>query len=338
MKKMSRIPIAFLPTPIEKLTRLSQLLGGPDLYIKRDDQTGLAFGGNKTRKLEYFAADALSCDAKTLVTTGAAQSNHCRQTAAAASKLGLDCVLVLTKTDDQTESQSKKNLSGNLLLDHLLGAEIVWAANKVRDETLKSVFQTLQEKGRKPYMIPYGGSNKFGVSAFAFAVKEVVLQISDNSQFDRQPDWIVLPSSSGGTQAGLLLGAREFGYTGKILGISVDEKAHLLKNRITDLANETAEFHASVHRFNEKDILINDDFLGRGYGIPGEVEIEAMRLLARYEGIMVDPVYTARAAGGLFQLIRDAFFDIDLENGCSILFWHTGGSPAIFADQYRDLV
>ena len=325
MKKIPRLRFAHLPTPVEPLPTLSAFLQGPSLWIKRDDQTGLAFGGNKTRKLEYLLAEAQAHGADTLITTGAVQSNHCRQTAAAAARSGLACILVLA--GDRPESAS-----GNLALDRLLGAEIVWGGKGARDEALQETFDRALRAGRRPYLIPYGGSSPIGVTAYVSALEELHTQ---RAAFPggQLPDWIVFASSSGGTQAGLALGAACLGYRGRILGISVDETADILQSRVQGLANETAEFLNEPASILADDILVNDAYLGGGYGVMGEPEVEALQLFASREGILLDPVYTGRAAAGLIDLIRRGFFRTDQ----TILFWHTGGTPALFAGQYQPL-
>lgn len=317
MENLPRLQIAHLPTAVEPLPRLSEALGGPTLLVKRDDQTGLAFGGNKTRKLEYLVADAQQKGARTLITAGAVQSNHCRQTAAAAARLRFNCILVLT-------GEQPDQATGNLLLDRILGAEIVWAQRENRDQILHEVFEEAESAGRKPYLIPYGGSNPVGAVAYAFALQELLGQ-------NIQPDYIVFASSSGGTQAGLVVGARLFGFEGRVLGISVDEKVEVLQERVAALANQTAEVLDLVTSFGPENILVDDDYLGRGYGKMDEPEKEAIYLFAQKEGLLLDPVYTARAAAGLISLIRKGFFQADQ----TVLFWHTGGTPALFADQYQ---
>jgi D-cysteine desulfhydrase family pyridoxal phosphate-dependent enzyme len=319
MRIIPRVKIAHLPTPIEALPRLSAVLGGPQLFIKRDDQTGLALGGNKTRKLEFLIAEALANGAKTIITAGAVQSNHCRQTAAAAAKFGLECTLVLA-------GQQPEEITGNLLLDKLLGAQVVWANGPQRDAVLKQTFDTAWEAGKRPYLVPYGGSNATGACGYIFAIQEMLEQ-------GFQPDWIVFASSSGGTQAGLAAGARIFGYQGKVLGISIDEDRQGLAKRVSALANETADFLGEAVRLKPEDILVNDDYLGQGYGVMGESEQTAIELFARHEAVLLDPVYTGRAGGGLIDLIRKGMFRRDE----SVLLWHTGGSPALFADKYQGL-
>jgi D-cysteine desulfhydrase family pyridoxal phosphate-dependent enzyme len=319
MQKLSRVRMAHLPTAVEPLPRLSEALGGPTLLVKRDDQTGLAFGGNKTRKLEFLVADAQQNGARMLITAGAVQSNHCRQTAAAAARSGLDCRLVLA-------GEQPEQASGNLLLDHLLGAEITWAEADKREDVLQLTYREAVEEGGKPYLIPYGGSNPTGAAAYAFALQEMLEQ-------GFRPDVILIASSSGGTQAGLLAGARIFGFEGRVLGISVDEKAEVLKARIASLANQTAEIIEENIAFGTEDVWVDDNFLGGGYGVMGRAEEEAISLFAKTEGLLLDPVYTGRAAAGLISLIRDGYFP----PGQTVLFWHTGGTPALFADRYRNM-
>jgi D-cysteine desulfhydrase family pyridoxal phosphate-dependent enzyme len=325
MRTLPRLRIAHLPTPVEMLPRLSASLGGPNLLIKRDDLTGLAFGGNKTRKLELLVSEAKANGAEMLITAGAAQSNHCRQTAAAAARFGFACRLVLALAEGETADQID-HPSGNLRLDKLLGAEMVWTDFEHRDQVLKETFDQAWMEGKRPYLIPYGGSNAVGASAYAFAIKELLDQ-------GHRPDWIVFPSSSGGTQAGMVLGARLYGFTGRVLGISVDERAQVLKERVAGLATEAAEHLGEKLVFQPDEIQVDDHYLGAGYGIPSEAEREALALFARTEAILLDPVYTARAAAGLIDLIRSGL----LHSGQSVLFWHTGGTPALFADRYRDL-
>lgn len=327
MKILWRTKIAHLPTPIEALPHLSQAMGGPKIFVKRDDQTGLAFGGNKTRKLEYLLADAQAKSAQLLITAGAIQSNHCRQTAAAAARYNLECILVLM--GDEPDSPS-----GNLLLDHFFGAEIVWTSRDQRDAMLNAVFEKAQREGRAPYLIPYGGSNPIGAAAYAYAVKELIEQTKQSPLEGRLPEWIIFPSSSGGTQAGMVVGGKVYGYPGSILGISVDEPAEVLQNKVAELANATSRYLGEELSLTAADILVNGDYLGGGYAVMGKPEQEALSLFARKEGLLLDPVYTGRAAAGLLDLIRKKYF----EPGASILFWHTGGTPALFADRYRDQI
>jgi D-cysteine desulfhydrase family pyridoxal phosphate-dependent enzyme len=314
-----RFRFAHLPTPVEELRRLYEVFGGPRLLIKRDDQTGLAFGGNKTRKLEFLVAEAREHGAKMLISGGASQSNHCRQTAAAAARFEFECILVLTGDKPQ-------QASGNLLLDQLFGAEIVYVADrKDRDRILQETFDRATREGKNPYLVPYGGSNATGALGYAFAVKELIDQ-------DVGADWIVFATSSGGTHAGLLLGQRIFGFSGKILGISVDESKEWLKKEVSQLASATSEKVGERIEFTPADVLVNADYCDAGYGVVTEREREAIRLFASCEGLLLDPVYTGRAAAGMIDLIRKGFFKSDE----TVLFLHTGGLPALFADQYTD--
>jgi D-cysteine desulfhydrase family pyridoxal phosphate-dependent enzyme len=344
MREINRIRFAHLPTPVEFLPRLSEYLGGVKIYIKRDDQTGLALGGNKTRKLEYLIADAQSKNAKMLITAGAAQSNHCRQTAAAAAKFGFECILVLTAEGIKTKMATEMHTTGekpmdakvhstpngNLLLDQLFGAQIVWAEPNQREVVLQDTFTRAEQQGKHPYLIPYGGSNPIGAMGYLTAMKELMEQIH-SSAMPEYLNWIVFPSSSGGTQAGLTLGASLFGYQEKILGISVDEPEAVLKERVAKLATLSSKFAGTGYSFSPNEIFVDDHYLGKGYGVMGKQEQEAIQLFARYEGILLDPVYTGRAAAGLIDLVRNGFFSPEQV----ILFWHTGGTPALFAHRYQ---
>jgi D-cysteine desulfhydrase len=305
-----RARLAHLPTPLEELPSLSAALGRR-LRIKRDDCTGLGLGGNKVRKLELLAADALALGARTLVTAGALQSNHCRQTAAAAARLGLNCTLLLTGAPAPR--------TGNLLLDELLGAELVFAEDEPREPALAALRAQLESEGRAPYLIPYGGSNDLGALAYALALEELLDQ-------GPAPELICCASSSGGTQAGLLLGARLLGYRGRILGLSVDPPAPALAELVASLATAAASRLGVDERFRADEVEVEDRFLGGGYGVVGALEREAIRQVAREEGILLDPVYTGRAMGGLLALLEAG----ELRER-DILFWHTGGAPALFA-------
>jgi 1-aminocyclopropane-1-carboxylate deaminase/D-cysteine desulfhydrase-like pyridoxal-dependent ACC family enzyme len=213
--------------------------------------------------------------------------------------------------------------SGNLLLDRLLGAEVVWTSLENRQQTLMEVFQSTREAGRQPYLIPYGGSSPTGVLAYALALLELLRQ-------DIRPDWVVFPTSSGGTQAGLVLGAHMGGFSGRVLGISVDEPARSLQEKVAGLAGQAGGLIGQEMVFQPDEVLVDDGYLGGGYGVIGDLEREAVRLFARQEGLLLDPVYTGRAAAGMMGLIRAGRFG----KGETVLFWHTGGGPALFADRY----
>lgn len=319
MNTIPRNHFAHLPTAVEELSRLSDHLGGPRLFIKRDDQTGLAFGGNKTRKLEFLTAEAQEQGAKVLISAGAAQSNHCRQTAAIAAKLGMECILVLTGSRPDEPS-------ANLLLDHLFNADIVWVEDrKNRDATLLKTFETAKENNCCPYLVPYGGSSGTGAMGYTFAIQELMAQMSE------MPNWIVFGTSSGGTHAGLALGSKLFGSPSKVFGVSIDESVADLKKNVPVIANLGAEKLGVIERVTADDILATDAYCQAGYGVFGSGEREAIELFAKYEGVLLDPVYTGRAAAGMIDLIRQGVF----KQGGSVLFWHTGGQVALFADKYQ---
>jgi D-cysteine desulfhydrase family pyridoxal phosphate-dependent enzyme len=298
---LPRHPIAHLPTPLEPLPRLSKELG-PRLYIKRDDQTGLAGGGNKTRKLEFLVADALEKKADTLITVGASQSNHARQTAAAAAKAGLRCLLVL-------RGDAPPDTTGNLLLDHLLGAQVIWSGKRSREEVMEEVAAEERAAGRSPYPVPLGGSTPLGAAAYALAMVELNEQMDarwgkGGSETYPYFDRIIFASSSGGTQAGLVVGAGMTGFRGEVLGISVDEDLETLRSIVARIATDTATLLGQPRAYSPQAISANTDYLGAGYAIMGKPEREAIELFAQTEGILVDPVYTGRAAAGMIDLIR----------------------------------
>lgn len=315
-----RESLGFFPTPLIELTKLSKKLNGPSIFMKRDDNTGLALGGNKTRKLEFILADALAQGADTVVTAGAAQSNHCRQTAAAAASLGLECHLVLG-------GKEPKNFDGNLLLDKIFGCHIHWSGLNRKGEDIPQLIDKLRDEGKKPYIVPYGGSNELGALAFVEALKELEKQCqSMDSSFTH----IIFASSSGGTHAGLMLGNKILQSRYKIMGINIDkgETDQVPFNQyIVSLANNTAKLINEDCTFTDTDLMLNSDYVGEGYGVIGALENEAISLIAQTEGILLDPVYTGRAMGGLIDMIRTG----KIKKTDRVLFWHTGGAPALFA-------
>ncbi|MDJ0753112.1 MAG: D-cysteine desulfhydrase family protein [Ardenticatenaceae bacterium] len=310
------LPLAHLPTPIERLPRLTELMKGPDLYVKRDDLTGLAGGGNKTRKLAYLLAEAQAQGCDHVITIGGPQSNHCRQTAAAAARCGLGCSLIL--------KSHEKEINGNLLLNHLLGAHLYWVADETPAAVTERVTKQLLSMGHKPYLIPVGGSNVVGATAYVEAMEELMAQIEAQHL---NIDVIVHASGSGGTQAGMLVGAHAFNFRGEILGISVSRPAEDLRTQIAALATATAT-HLGLETVALHDqVRVNDDYIEPGYGVLTDLEKEAIQLVAQKEGLLLDPVYTGRAMGGLIDLIRWGAFT----RAQRILFWHTGGTPALHA-------
>jgi len=317
---LPRFNLAEFPTPVQYLDRLTKKYDGPGIYIKRDDVTSLGMGGNKTRKLEFLIGEALTLGKDTLVTAGGIQSNHCRLTAAAARKAGLECHLILNGT-------SPEIAKGNLLLDKIFGARVHYCERKDRDKKLFQVAEELEIAGNKPYVIPVGGSNSIGAVGYVNAMQELARQLVE---LDITPDAIVFATSSGGTQAGLTLGAKINGFKGDILGISIDQTktgTDPFLPVLVQITNATAQRIGSDIRMAESDFSINCDFLGAGYAMPGELEFNAIRDLALLEGILLGPVYTARAMGGLLDLIQKGYFTKDQ----TVLFWHTGGTPELFA-------
>jgi len=256
-----------------------------------------------------------------LISGGALQSNHCRQTAAAAARYGFECTLVLT-------GELPAEPSANLLLDNLFGAKVVAVPDrKDRDRILQETFDSAVADGKKPYLVPYGGSSPTGALGYAFAVEEFMKQ---NVHADR----MVFGTSSGGTHAGLVLGQRVFGYKGKVLGISIDESEEWLKNHVSALASSASEKLGERIEFTPAEVMANADYCGAGYGVLTDAEREAVNLFAKYEGLLLDPVYTGRAAAGMIDLIRKGYF----KKEATVLFWHTGGQPALFAEKYANKI
>ena len=295
------------------MERLTAELGGPELWIKRDDLTGHAFGGNKIRKLEYLIADAQAQDAKTLVTAGAIQSNHCRQTAGAAARFGMDCVLVL-------EGHGTPEYTGNVLLDLLFGAEIVPAGDRELSVALQLTFDELAESKRQPYLVPFGGSSPVGSAGYVEAMREFLEQ-------DLNVDRIVVPVTSGGTTSGLLAGAQLYGYPGKLTAIRIGRYEGAVLERLAKHAQDTAALFGVAIELNPSEIDVREGYMDAGYAVLTELERKAIASFAKLEGVLLDPVYTGRAAGGMLDLIR-----IDeISSAERVLFWHTGGTPALFA-------
>ena len=317
---LPKASLGYFPTPLIELTRLSKTLGGPNIYMKRDDNTGLALGGNKTRKLKYIIGDALAKGADTVITAGAIQSNHCRQTAGAAASLGLECHLVLG-------GEEPEQPQGNLLLDKVYGCHIHWTGENRKGEDIPALVAQLKAEGKKPYVIPYGGSNELGAIAFIEAYKELNAQ---REALKVDFSHIIFASSSGATHAGLMLGNKILQTHSQIVGINID-KGEMDKvpfdEHIVSLANSTAQLIAADYQFTADDLILNSDYVGDGYGVIGELEKEAIALTAQNEGILLDPVYTGRAMGGLIDMIRTG----QIKATDNVLFWHTGGAPALFA-------
>lgn len=317
LERMPRVRLAHLPTPLDEAPALSKALGGPRILIKRDDLTGLAFGGNKTRKLEFLLGDALQQGADTILTAGAPQSNHCRQTAAAARKLGLRCVLVFTP-GRFNEPQ------GNLLLDQLLQAEVVYTEADEPDAALAELAAAETRQGRKPYVIPVGGSNGIGALGYAALMLELSQQLFERSL---AVDCVYFCSGSGGTYGGILLGSRLYHTPWRLTGVSSGRKGERAIVNVVRTANEGALLLGTDLQFSAADFEVNDRFTGPAYGISTPESLEALRLFAQTEAVLLDPVYTAKAAAAMCADIRAGVIPPDE----TVLFIHTGGTPALFA-------
>lgn len=320
MTAPDRLSLTGPPTLFQPLPRMAEKLGMKSLWIKRDDLTALAFGGNKLRKLEFLLADALQMQADCIVTAGAIQSNHCRQTAIASSLLGLPCHLVLGGSEPD-------DLKGNLLLDKMVGATIHWCGPDRRGETAESLLAELKAAGKKPYFITYGGSDALGTLAYEHALGELQKQ---SQSLGLKIDRLIFASSSGGTQAGLQLGVTRRSLPWQVEGIRID-KADPMGESYPDLlarlAAEAAERMGWDNLPPAQDFLVNEDYLEAGYAVLTGAETRAIKLLARTEGIFLDPVYTGRAFAAL---IDRAETDETIRNE-TVVFWHTGGAPALFA-------
>jgi L-cysteate sulfo-lyase len=315
-----RIDLGFTPTPLEPLDRLSEALGGPRLWIKRDDCTGLATGGNKTRKLEFLMADAKAQRADTVITFGAVQSNHARQTAAACAKLGLECHLILTRRVTWRHPEYETN--GNVLLDRLLGAHLHVIETADTEGVSGNLIDKLSQQGKRCYTVPTGGSNSTGALGYVRCATEIVDQ---TRRIGFQPDLIVHATSSGGTQAGLIAGLVANNSNCGVLGINVYDTDHdRIERRITRLLDETLN-RVKLPANAPARVRIVHDFLGEDYGIPTRQTLDAMATLGASEGIVTDPVYSGKALGGLFEMIRRK----DLSACNNVVFVHTGGAASL---------
>ncbi|MFC1955932.1 D-cysteine desulfhydrase family protein [Chloroflexota bacterium] len=304
--------------PLDEAPRLSVALEGSQIFIKRDDLTGLALGGNKVRKLEFVMADAIQEGADVVITTGSSQSNHACQTAAAARKLGMKTILVL-------EKGVHNETLGNLLLDNLFGAEVhIVEEGSPVTEVMKKLAMEARSRGHHPYLIPEGASNALGATGYVNAVKEICKQ---SVQKRINPRYLIAAAGSCGTMAGLIVGAKYFQAPFKVVGISVKLDRTTLAIIIANLANEIAQLLTMNLAFAPNEITIYDEYVGEGYGIPTPQCIEAIRLVAQTEGIILDPVYSAKTMAGFMDLIRQGRFTPQ----DTVIFVHTGGAPSVFA-------
>jgi L-cysteate sulfo-lyase len=321
LSALPRVQLASLPTPLEPLPGLSAELGGPQLWVKRDDLTGFGMGGSKVRKLEVILADARSQGADTLVVSGDYQSNLSRLVASAAGRLGMRAVLVLGGEEDES-----REAQGNLLLDELTGAEIRWFTGDFRlgHAQALEVADELRGAGARPYVVPLGGSGPLGASGYLAATVELIEQCQ---ALDLRLDTLVVAVGSGGTLAGLVLGARVYHAPFKVLGFSVSRTADYAREHIASLANETAERVGLDVRITPGEVLVDDSTIAPGFGRLTEAAVDATRLAAHADGLFLDPVYTAKAAAGLFKRIRGG----EWTAAQSVALLHTGGMPALFA-------
>ncbi len=323
LSRFPRVSLAHLPTPLEHLPRLSEQLGGPQVWVKRDDCTGLATGGNKTRKLEFSMAAALDAGADTIVTVGAFQSNHVRQTAAAACKLGLRCeVLLEHRVDKPTDDYLQ---SGNVLLDHLFGVNLrEYPAGTDFDAAMADVAAEVRAAGGSAYIIPGGASNRIGALGYVNCALELVNQANERGLVI---DHLVTATGSAGTQGGLIVGLKAMHSGIPLLGIGVSAPQDTQEEKVFDLACETADYIGAAGVVARADVVANCDYVGEGYGIPTDAMNDAVLLLARLEGLLFDPVYSGKALAGLIDLVSKGHF----EGAKNIVFLHTGGSAALFA-------
>jgi L-cysteate sulfo-lyase len=326
-----RVHITHGPTPLEFMPRLTAALGGPNLYIKRDDCTGLGSGGNKTRKLEFLMADAVKHGADTIITQGATQSNHARQTVAIAVKMGMKCEILL---EDRTGFKAENyKMSGNVFLDHLYGAGVrELPGGTDMNAAMAALAEELRAQGRKPYIIPGGGSNPIGALGYVTCALEMVNQF--NTQ-DLRVDCVVHATGSAGTQAGLVVGLEGTRSQIPVLGIGVRAAKEAQETNVYNLAVKTAELLGVPGSVTRESVMANCDYVGGGYGVPTPGMVEAVTLVARLEGILLDPVYSGKGMAGLIDLCRKGHF----KKGQNVVFLHTGGAVALYGymDAFSDL-
>lgn len=311
------------PTPLEELTNLRRTIGcRPRVFVKRDDLTAIGMGGNKNRKLDFVMADALAQGADVIITTGAPQSNHARQTLANARRLGMECHLVLTGEDSPVRQ-------GNLLLDTIMGATLHFVgdegdADARADQRAAELAAELARQGRRPYVVPLGASIPLGSLGYIESVMEVAEQ---SKTLGVTIGHGFLATGSGGTQAGAEVGAREAYPAMRIHGVAVSRDSLPQREKVAELVNQTYEFLGIPKSVRPDDLIVHDEYYQPGYGIPNEVDLRAIELLARTEGLLIDPVYTGKAFAGMLDLLRKG----QLDDAEAVLFFHTGGSPAVFA-------
>ncbi len=322
LSRYPRISLGHLPTPLEPMPRLTEWLGGPNLWIKRDDCTGLSTGGNKTRKLEFLIADALEKKADVVITQGATQSNHARQTAAAAAKVGMDCHVLLENRTGRTDTPYLEN--GNVLMDKLHGATVEHHPGGAdMNQLMEDAAERFKEQGAKAYIVPGGGSNEVGALGYVAAALELVYQANErNLRIDR----VVHATGSAGTQAGLVTGLCGIRSAIPVLGIGVRHPKPKQEEIVYNLAANTCDFLGIGEAVSRGDVVANTDYVGEGYGVPAPDTLDAIDRLAKLEGILLDPVYSGKGMAGLIDLIQKGEFS----QGENVVFLHTGGSAALF--------
>ena len=323
LEKFERIKLGHFPTPIEYLKNISKYFGGPNIFIKRDDCTGLATGGNKTRKLEFLIPDAIKSKAELVVTVGAVQSNHARQTAAACTLMGLKCLIILEqRVKDPPEVYMN---SGNVFLDKLFGADVkVCPKNEDVSKYSEKLIKDIKTKGTNVYFIPGGGSNSIGALGYVECLNEI---IKENNKYNFSQ--IIHATGSAGTQAGLLAGRKYFNCNIAVTGICVRHKKDIQVDKVYEEAKKTCE-KLNCNTLDRSDIIVYDEYIGTGYGEPTEGMIEAIKLLAKKEAILLDPVYSGKAFAGLIGLIKNKKFT----KNDNILFIHTGGTASLSAYEW----
>jgi len=324
LSRFPRLHFAHLPTPLEPMPRISDELGGPNIWIKRDDCTGLSSGGNKTRKLEFLMADAVEHGADTIITQGATQSNHARQTCAAAARLGMQPhVLLEDRTGYHDEAYAH---NGNVLLDQLHGASIsTRPADSDMNAEMETLAQKLRDDGRKPYVIPGGGSNEIGALGYVNAAFELTHQANERSL---RIDHLLHATGSAGTQAGLVVGMQAMNTGIPVYGVSVRAPKTKQEDNVFGLAQRTLDFMGLPQSLVPREAVVaNSDYVGDGYGLPTDSMVEAVKMLASMEGILLDPVYAGKGFAGLIDLVRKGHF----KKGENVVFLHTGGSVSLFA-------
>jgi len=333
-EEVPRLPMTSLPTSLYALANLSKAIGGPDIYIKRDDVMDIAHGGNKTRKLEYVFADAINQGADTILTMGGIQSNHVRQTVSASARFGLESHVFLN--NPVPERRAELLSSGNYLMDKIMGANeyIIDGDDDAVADRMDNVKKELIQKGKKPYLVPMGASNGLGSLGYMFAAREMMTQWENMKIL---PSHIFLGTGSCGTHAGLLMGLRYFGNTTtKVVGISVSQSEEVKKENLRNVLNQIkGVIEIDDDLVNENDLIISGDYYGKAYAYPTEEANDAIRLLGETEGIILDPVYTGKTMAGMIDMVKNQ----KLGTMKDIVFLHTGGAPAInaYADLFLDM-